>query len=109
MTFDDPIQFWLLLASVAGVAFILGRATGGGQDGGFGQSRAERLHREHEAGEMAFSSLSVSKQAEVDRLLRDGKVINAVKIIRDETSAGLKEAKLTVDHRRKALRGDAPY
>ena len=109
MTFDDPNQFWLLLASVAGIAFILGRATAGNRDSGFGQSRSERLHREHETADMAFSSMSTSKQAEVDRLLSNGRLIEAIKIIRAETNAGLREAKLAADHRRKALRGESPY
>ena len=105
MTFDDPTQFWLLLASVAGIAFLFGRATAGGGDNGFGQSRSERLQREHEAADMTFSSMSASKQAEVDRHLSNGKVIEAIKTIRAETGAGLRDAKLAADHRREGASG----
>ena len=59
--------------------------------------------RERQAAEALFASLSSEAQSEVDRLLRDGKLIAAVKAVREETGAGLRDAKLAVDMRRSSM------
>jgi len=93
----EPYQIVLVMAAVAYAAYLFGRATARREGGESGEER--RLREAHDA-ERLFSSLSASKQEEVDRLLTDGHVIAAVKAIREETGSGLKEAKLATDYRR---------
>ncbi len=94
----EPYQIFLLMAAVAYAAFLFGRASARG-----GEGREERRLREAHDAERTFSALDMSKQAEVDRLLTDGKVIAAVKEIRAASGLGLKEAKITADWRRTML------
>lgn len=99
----EPYQLWLLMAAIAYVAYLFGRASA--RAGGDGESREARRMREQQEAEYAFSSLSPAKQADVDRLLTDGRLIQAVKLIRQESGLGLKEAKSVADHRRRLLKG----
>lgn len=96
----EPIQIWLLMAAVAYVAFMTGRATAGSGDK---ESREARVLRQQESAERVFSDLSASTREEVDRLLNDGKIINAVKLIRENAGLGLRDAKLAVDWRRRIM------
>lgn len=96
----DQTQMIILLASVAGVAFIVGRATAGGISS---EERAARQMRERQEAEQLFSSLSPTVQQEVDERLKAGKLIEAVKMIREKTGAGLREAKRAADIRRAAI------
>jgi len=107
MEFSNPIQFWLLIASVAGVSFMLGRSTSSKQKQGdrSGISPNRNSQQRHESADLDFSTLSMSNQAEVDRLLREGKLINAIKIVREETGLGLKEAKEIAEHRQRSVHG----
>lgn len=100
----EPYQIALVMAAVAYVAYLFGRATARREGG---ESREERRTREAHDAERLFSSLSSSKQEEVDRLLTEGQVIAAVKAIREETGSGLKDAKLATDYRRRMLPGAA--
>jgi hypothetical protein len=47
--------------------------------------------------------LPVETRAEVERLLVDGQVINAIKLVREATGSGLKEAKDAVDEMRRSV------
>ena len=94
----EPYQIFLLMAAVAYAGFLFGRASAGAREG-----REERQLREAHDSERAFSSIDPSKQAEVDRLLTDGKMIAAIKGIREATGLGLKDAKTTADWRRRML------
>ncbi len=96
----EPIQIWLLMAAVAYVAFMTGRATANRGDK---ESRESRALRRQENAERIFSEMSASTREEVDRLLSDGKIIHAVKAIREETGLGLRDAKLAVDWRRRMM------
>lgn len=96
----EPYQILLLMAAVAYASFLFGRASARG-----GEGREERRMREDHEGERIFSALDASKQAEVDRLLTEGKLIAAVKEIREATGSGLKEAKTTADYRKRMLTG----
>lgn len=98
-----PQQFWLLIA-VAVAAFLFGRASARG-GGGNGESDEARRMRIEQAAEQAFSSLTPMAQADVDQLLTNGKLIEAIKRIREETGLGLKDAKDTADYRKRALKG----
>lgn len=99
----EPYQLWMLMAAVAYIAFLIGRATArrsasdGSQDHFFRQQVAEET----------FNSLPLSKREEVDRLLRAGKLISAVKVVREETNAGLKDSKAMVDGRKRTLKAAA--
>ncbi len=95
----DPTGGWLVLAAVAFVAFRIGRMSAGKSESA-GEREMRRM-QEEQAAEDTFASLSPSVQADVDRLLADKKVIDAVKVVRENTGKGLKESKDVVDQRRK--------
>lgn len=96
----DPGINWLVVAVIAFGAFILGRASARGGDGG-GESRQARRLRESEEATAAFAALDLSKQADIDRLIADGRIIDAVKLLRESTGMGLYESKLAIDERRR--------
>ncbi len=89
-----------LLALVAIAAFIAGRVSVGGVSE---DERAARRMQERQAAESQFAGLSPSVQGAVDERIRNGKIIEAIKIIRENTGAGLREAKLMVDARRASI------
>lgn len=100
---DNPELFQspLFILIVAVAAFWLGRQSRAGG----GETAEERRMRESLAAQDTFSSIDPSKQAEIDRLLSDGKLIDAIRLIRQETGVGLKEAKTIADTRRRQLKG----
>ena len=98
----EPYQLWLLMGAVAYVSFLAGRVTA---NGGSTESAEERRFREDHEAERNFSSLSPSKQTEIDGLLTDGKLIEAIKLIREETGIGLRDAKLAAERRKRMLQG----
>lgn len=90
----DPMGHWLLLGVTAGIAFMIGRASAGRG----GDPLARKLAEEQEiAG--AVSELSSSTWEEVDRLMRDNKKIEAIKVLREATGLGLKLSKQAVEQR----------
>lgn len=95
------MQSPFFVLAVAVIAFWLGRAT---RNQGGDDREARQMQAVLDA-EQRFSSLSPSKQAEVDRLLTSGKLIDAVKAIRTETGGGLKESKMIADSRRRQING----
>jgi ribosomal protein L7/L12 len=101
MTNLDPAAQWLLLAFVAWASFMIGRATANRTSAE--ERRMRRENEEQEASE-AFASLPSSVHADVDRLLLDGKLIEAIKLIREHTSLGLKDSKLAADQRRRQIK-----
>lgn len=102
----DPGINWLIVAVIAFVAFLFGRASArGGEGGGGGESRQARRLRETEEATAALAALDLSKQADLDRLIADGRIIDAVKLLREATGMGLYESKLAVDERRKSVSG----
>lgn len=98
----DPLQIWLLMAAVAYIAFMAGRATANRGDK---ESRESRALRQQESAERTFSEMSESNREEVDRLLRDGKTIEAIKTVRASAGLGLRDAKLAVDWRKRMTQG----
>ncbi len=98
----DPLQIWLLMAAVAYLAFMAGRATANSGDK---ESRESRALRTEENAERTFSGMTASTREEIDRLLHDGKIIAAVKIVRENSGLGLREAKQAVDWRRRMIKG----
>ena len=87
-----------ILGFVALGAFWLGRASAGLQGG----SGEDALQRQMET-EQLFAQMTPAAQAEVDRLIAARKYIEAIKFVRSETGAGLKQAKDLVDARKKQL------
>ncbi len=102
MDLSDPRDFWLLLAAAIGFAFILGRAMRAREEGG--ETRVERRQREAAEALAQFNALTPDKQAEIDALVTNNRIIEAIKRVREETGMGLKESKDAVDVRRRELR-----
>lgn len=96
----EPLQLWLLIVVIALAAFQIGRVSAGNGPGGDREERQMRLQQE---AEQLFISLSPTAQLKIDQCITGGKMLEAVKIVRDESGAGLRQAKLTVDYRRRAL------
>lgn len=91
---------WALVALVAVVAFFLGRASGGGMSS---EEKMQKKMEERQEAERLFAGLPPQVQQDIDARIQDGKIIEAVKIIRDNSGAGLKEAKQAVDARRATM------
>ncbi|MEX0643756.1 MAG: ribosomal protein L7/L12 [Parvularculaceae bacterium] len=102
MNAPNVLQVWLLVAAIGGLCFWLGRATARHETP---EAREARRLRARETGAAAFSALAAPSQAEVDRLIMEGKTIEAIKALREATGLGLKESKDAVDARRVALKG----
>ena len=89
-------EIWLLIG-VAVAAFIAGRLSA--------RHSPEALERRRLAEEEAarnFTRLSTTTRAEVDRLLTDGKTVEAIRLMRAELNTGLYEAKQIIDQRKRA-------
>ena len=95
-------QLLFLVAAVAVAAFWLGRASA--RSGG-GESGESRRLREQQEIEQLYDGLPSALQEEVDSLLVQGKMLEAIKRIREETGMGLREAKRLVDYRMRMLKG----
>jgi ribosomal protein L7/L12 len=91
----EPYQLWLAMAAVAYVGFLLGRVTKGASP----EERQRRRMAEELEIETAMAGLDASKLEEVDRLMTDGKKIEAIKILRAATGLGLKLSKTAVERR----------
>lgn len=99
----DPTGGWLVLAAAVCLAFMAGRASAGQRESP--EERAMRRLREGERAANAFAALSPPVQSDIDRLLLDGKKIEAIKIIREQTGMGLKESKDLADLRQTQIKG----
>ena len=87
----------LLLISVALAAFIAGRLSA--------RNSPEALESRRIAEEQAarnFTRLSTTTRTEVDRLLAEGKTVEAIKLMRAELNTGLYEAKQIADQRKRS-------
>lgn len=93
-------QTLLLLLVVALVAFQIGRMTAGGASP---EERAERRMRERQEAERLFSGLPPAVQQQADAHIQQGRPIEAIKVIREHSGAGLKESKQAVDYRRASM------
>ena len=91
---------WTLVALVALVAFFVGRASGGGMSS---EERMQQRMEERQAAERLFAGLPPEVQQDIDARIQDGKIIEAVKIVRENSGAGLKDAKQAVDARRASM------
>ena len=93
----SDMQMWLLILGVAVAAFVAGRRSA--------SASPEALERKRAAQEEAaktFTRLSTTTRAEVDRLLAEGKTVEAIKLMRAELNTGLYEAKQVVDQRKRS-------
>lgn len=91
---------WALVVTVALIAFFIGRISSGGMSA---EERTQRKMEERQEAERLFAGLSPEVQQEVDVRIQRGKIIEAVKIVRENSGAGLKEAKQAVDVRRASM------
>ncbi len=98
--FDFSLQQWGLIALLAWAAFMIGRMTKSSESP---EAREMRRMQEETKAADSFSSLSPSVQADVDRLLKDRKKIEAIKLIRENTGLGLKESKIAAEQRQKQI------
>jgi ribosomal protein L7/L12 len=89
-------QIWLIIVGVFAAGIYIGRVTADASSGS--RAHLKRLAREEAV--RNFSELSRDTQAEIDRLTADGKIIDAVKLVRKALNTGLYEAKQIVDQRR---------
>jgi ribosomal protein L7/L12 len=94
MTFDHLCLF-AGVAALAYGAYVIGKDHGA-------RGRADPQRTSLSAAE-AFSKLGADLQSEVDGLLRDKKIIEAIKRVRSAAGLGLKESKDIVDARRTVL------
>lgn len=94
--FSD-MQMWLLILGIAVAAFVAGRLSASRSP----EALAHKRLTEEEAARN-FTRLSTATRGEVDRLLADGKTVEAIKLMRAELSAGLYEAKQIVDQRKRS-------
>lgn len=90
---------WLLAAGAAALGFIFGRLSAGGGGG----DREVRRMQAQEQSRQALASLSPNRQAEIDQLVRDKRVIEAIKLMRETSGLGLKESKDAIDARRREI------
>ena len=86
---------WVALVIVALVAFAFGKASRGGE------TEAEKFQRRAEAAEKA-KRLTGASRAALQTLIQQGQLIEAIKLCREETGVGLKEAKDIVEAMRDA-------
>lgn len=98
MNFDFSTEAWIVIAIVAVAAFILGRNSASG-----GEDKAEREMRARQDAENAWTQLSPDVQAQVEAHIQAGKTIEAIRLVREATGMGLKQAKQIVDARKAAM------
>ncbi len=91
----EPYQLWLVMAAVAYVGFLLGRATKGVS---LEERQRQRMLEQQEI-ETAMAGLDASKLEQVDRLMADARKIEAIKVLREATGLGLKLSKMAVERR----------
>jgi ribosomal protein L7/L12 len=90
-------QIWLIIAAVFAAGIYVGRISADASPAS--RAHLKRLAREEAA--RNFAGLSRDTQAEIDRLATQGKIIDAVKLVRKALNTGLYEAKQIVDQRRR--------
>jgi ribosomal protein L7/L12 len=93
-------QSWVLWSVLIVIAFFAGRASGGGMSS---EERMQRKMEERQQAERLFAGLSPEVQQNIDAQIQSGKVIEAIKIVRVNSGAGLKDAKQAVDARRASM------
>ncbi|WDI32528.1 hypothetical protein PUV54_04880 [Hyphococcus flavus] len=93
-------ESWVLWTVLIVIAFFAGRATGGGMSS---EERTQKKMEERQNAERLFAGLSPDVQQDVDARIQRGKIIEAVKVVRENSGAGLKDAKQAVDARRASM------
>ena len=93
----DLQTMWPWLAAMFAAGYVLGRITSGGG----GPTAEER----RAAAVTTIGRLSAQTRAQADAFLRDGKLIEAIKAIREETGLGLRDSKDIADELRRQTGG----
>jgi hypothetical protein len=91
----STMEIWLLIAWAAVIGFYAGRRSAVPSEV---RARAKLMAQEEAA--QGFARLTPDSQAEVDRLLGEGRTVEAVKLIRAALSTDLYTAKQIVDQRK---------
>lgn len=95
---DFDASNWLTYLLIAVVAFVVGRVSAGASRSDSVDRVTRRQNEENDAREI-WRSLSAQGKSQVDEFLAARKIIEAVKVIRNETGAELKLSKQVVDMR----------
>jgi len=93
----SALQIWLLVGGAVAVGFFAGRTSVGPDM----EARERYRLVAKDAAVHNFELLTSAEQAEVDRLAANGKIVDAVKLVRGALRTGLEEAKEIVDGRRR--------
>lgn len=93
-------QSWIFWTILIVIAFFAGRASGGGMSS---EERMQRKMEERQKAERLFAGLAPEVQQDIDARIQNGKIIEAVKIVRENSGSGLKDAKQAVDARRASM------
>lgn len=93
-------QSWIIWTILIVIAFFAGRASGGGMSS---EERMQRKMEERQEAERLFAGLAPEVQQDIDARIQNGKIIEAVKIVRENSGSGLKDAKQAVDARRASM------
>ncbi|WP_425410274.1 hypothetical protein [Hyphococcus sp.] len=91
---------WLLVALAAALGFLAGRVTASGMSS---EARTQKRMEARQDAERLFAGLPPEIQQDVDARIQNGKIIEAVKIVRENSGAGLKDSKQAVDARRASM------
>lgn len=97
--FADGGGGWLILAAVAAIFFMLGRASKGGAP----EKEAERGMQERQEADRVFASLPPDVQQRADESIQAGDGARAARLIADNSAAGAGDARRIVDIRRRAM------
>jgi ribosomal protein L7/L12 len=96
-----PLPLLILAGLVFVVLLVLAMRSRGRSDDLMAAPRSRVQRVAVQAGQKL--ELSSETRVEVERLLANGQVINAIKLVREATGSGLKEAKDAVDQMRRSV------
>jgi ribosomal protein L7/L12 len=89
---------WISYVTVALIAYVIGNIVGRSS-----AKPKETPTEFYQRREENISALSATARAEVEQLIRDKKIIAAVRAFREHTGKGLKESKEAVDEIRRQI------
>lgn len=95
----DASEWLMVVAGAVALGWFWGRRSARPDRDSAGFDRLQIL----QSAEAAFSRLSPATQQEADQLILSKKYIEAVKLVRNEASLDLRDAKHAIDNRKCAL------
>jgi ribosomal protein L7/L12 len=107
MTISD-LSFTLFdVVGVLVFGYVIGRTHAAWRDPRRAEERRKQNHEEQRTADERLRALAPELRARVELLLAEGRILEAVRDVRDGLSCGLKEAKDVVDLARDARGGGA--